>query len=348
MIYHYVRYFWHASTWRLSAMLLSFCLHVSCRAPADDELIRMLNAPVYADPSHITTFFTQQFQHSAYSRLILPACLDHLAQLLSYAPVAQNPLEYTCTILHIFTQRLRATAWLEPVALLIFLQKTQDLISQLTVDGSYSTAQERIADLLYERLYQFVDRYMLPGNSINSYMQDNRDYHRQTPYLRALQVIDEQSINLAQAITDIVRQCLQHDQLQEVRHAWATFLDVALSRLIWSPAMSVDSWRSTCALADQLIISWENYSLPSAARLNDLLWALVTRYGYFCELMYCELSTDLLQSLHAYLRLTEPTWLIIPEQDPLMLTKRDYLKNLIFELAVEKELEQSLPTVQAP
>lgn len=120
--------------------------------------------------------------------------------------------------------------------------------------------------------------------------------------------------------------------LDKLRNTMVRFLELTLSKVIWSPENQVHTWVSVKEISQGLTVLFERGVLEDINDLDDLFWSLIHRYSYFLDVvgslmhshLYDEISKDI--AAHSLLLLT------LPEQDSFVLDKSSVLSRTIERL----------------
>lgn len=141
--------------------------------------------------------------------------------------------------------------------------------------------------------------------------------------------------DVSKIITQDIKKTVEYNDFEQ---QYVRFLEVAYSKLLWNPLEIRQSWdiiKETALLTqhqvDRKIIFDQN-------NIDDILWSLVTRYGYFIEMFSNDISANTLKKIKTEIDITNSS-LFAYDTEKNTHNKRDYLKHTLSQALVQKEVK---------
>jgi hypothetical protein len=242
---------------------------------------------------------------------VLPHKLDHLEQLLAHGAQRTQARSYTQSIIRLFHNALKSSLYLNAHAFSACIEKITPLLSStitpIFADPAQSM-QKHITDLLYTHL-------------IDSFAQFKEDPDT---------VITDVSKEIAYYSTDPTT-VFGDISVHELRKTIMPFLEQSLSKLIWNPKRSDESWHSVKIIAQQLETMHTQQIIADEDDLNDLYVTLVERYCLFMDLNTPYLQLPFYENIKQDITQERVRFLALAEQEPFLEKKSDRLVRALIE-----------------
>ena len=268
----------------------------------------LLARPIKFTRSGIGQFIKQTYNHSAYGQKFLAFNFFHSITLLGYACQSSQPRAYSKSVFRLFGQKLKSVQYINTFALLELLDKLPDLLKQHCADTQERSNKK---ELIKQHTYDFLLNQL--------------DYLKENPE-EALEQFADKIYTLTSTQTNCAEQDCTSAELQE---AIAQFLEISISKLIWSHYDQVDIWRSVKLMGQQLETLTRAGLLKNSEVLDELYWTLITRFCYFLELSGTELNQEFYQvARHDIIQEKELLW-SLPEQEAFITPKKKYLERAL-------------------
>jgi hypothetical protein len=231
--------------------------------------------PVTLTPAGIKKFLNQTYNHHDYALDFLPNNFSHLLQFLRKGKESHQKRAYAQSVFRLFANKLKSTNYVNAYAFSAVLQELPPLLSNhfIVTPPTKNTAmmQTQVNEMLYSRfLSQFQSFKNDPVQFLDTLSQD------------IVSTLEQQEISQPTDPTSI----------EELRKTTLMFLEVALSKLIWNPKESDDTWRSIKNLARDLSGLFEHHIIVDQDDLNDLFRTLIERYCLFIDIASNDLPLE--------------------------------------------------------
>lgn len=273
--------------------------------PTKEEVVNSFLKPVQFSQHGIKNFFSQRFNTKLYSERFLPACFIHVLDWLEYGSQMGKPYSYYESVFNLFHQRLKESEWVNPYALIAFLERLPDFIECLP-EKEHIHVQKKIREELENAL---ITKFSLLKENPAAFLNETAEIIAQT---------SESTL-------------FEHGSFHHLQNALARFLEGALNKLIWTPHDKIDVWKSVKVLAKKCELLHYYGILENIDDVNRLIWSILYRFGYFLECAGSQLSYSFYRTAQQELRNQNFSFLEIEEQEEWLTTKRAYLDKILTE-----------------
>lgn len=230
------------------------------------------NTPIKFSSSGITCFLKHTYNCPEYAQDFLPNNFAHILQFFEYGNNTHQPREYIKSIMRLFTNKLKASTYVNAYAF-------SDMLEQLPLllEGYFTIDISRAIDSLHKKINNVLYESFL--SKFSSFKKEPDAFFN----------------NISQEIIHIIN---QNDQIidnvnaQELRHSLIRFLDLGLNRLVWSPDDQEKTWEIAKTISQQLVRLHEHTIINDTDDLNDLFITLLERYCFFLDLTSTDLSLE--------------------------------------------------------
>jgi hypothetical protein len=260
--------------------------------------------PVTFSQYGIADFFLTTFNDRIYASQFLPSCFLHLDDFLRYASTTDSPTVFALTSLELFHQRLKEARWVNPFALIEFLESSMPLIASLCRIEERKNNIPPIKQILYDALlHRFNDLKETPDIFLTTVAEE----------IDRLTMPDE-----------------EREKKTELKLLYIRLIESALDKLIWDPRDEECVWQSVILLTNQLEQLLANNILAEDRNLNPLLWSLTYRLCYFLETHGARLPINCYQTMKNDCML-QLNILTRPEEEDLVTNRKERLLRAILD-----------------
>jgi hypothetical protein len=274
--------------------------------------------PVKYSQSSIKCFIKHSYNNLAYAPKFLAFGFGyHIVPLLSYAHLNQQPRAYIKSIIKLFGQKSKSTPYINAFSYFEFLETLPPLLSPYCVvqQKDYMLDQESIKQCLYNFfLTDFNSLKTDPESAFNK-----------------LSVAICQQLQQAAVIRKEQRQDIS---IKELQYDMFHFLEITLSKLIWSAQDQKSVWESVKAISAILTDLQQHNILPSLDSLDELFWTLISRFCYFLEIEGAELNEPAFHAISQDLASGDLLLWTLPEREAYITTKAKSLKTALISAEI--------------
>lgn len=300
---------------RLFSSIIIALLIISHKAKGEDYQLSFANSDELGNAinlyqsvfTHDVGYFLKNiFNAPAYAQNFLPQNFFHLMELLEFCNAANKDPIHVKSILRLFTNKMKATAYIHPSALGRLLETLP-----ATLEPYFIIPTDRMVislkDLIYSLQYQTL--------------QTNFPEFKTNPEI-FLESLSEQIENAV-----------------ELRKLIFVFLEIALNKLVWNIEDQEQTWYQAKSLAEQLGILYKSTIISDIEDLNSLCITIIERYCYLLELLYANISTDTLEKIKNDVVSGGTLLLDLEESEDVLETKSQRLASCIDSLIALKVRE---------
>ncbi len=262
--------------------------------------------PITFSPTGMESFFTKIYNSTNYGTDFLPNNFMHLQQFLNYGLDTQQPSSYIMSVFKLFGNKVKAASYVNAYAfseMLNWLHKPIGGYFKQAPPVSKDELKVTINDVLYSSfLSQFEFFKKDPQNFFNDLSHE---------------ILTSLNHELLSANKEIKQ--------EQLRQSIIRFLEVCLSKIIWSPQEPEEAWDSVKLISQQLASLMDSNILVERDRLDDLCWSLVHRVCLFVDIAGTNLPLDFYDKVKQDLNSKELVFCEIEEQEKLITKKSDVL-----------------------
>lgn len=302
---------------KLSLSIITVILLTSHSVKAKDYQLPFSNADIPGSYEFFARSITQTgsksfikdiFNHPCYVDSFLPNNLQHMAEFLKNGNKTGKDAVYVRAVIRLFANKLKATSYINAYAFSDLLAELPDLLTPhfaIKADGMLSS----LKDIIYEMEYQM--------------------FKEQFPAFKA---------NPETFLSNLAEQI---ENAAELRRVMMIFLEIALSKLIWSPDDQFGTWLATKAIADQLVTLHERTIVTDVEDLNSLCISLLERYCLFLDIAGAQLDIETFQKIKEDIAVCRTPLLDLEEQEELLETKAQRLMRCVMELEAKARARET-------
>ena len=253
-------------------------------------------------------FITDIFNHPSYVDSFLPNNLRHLAEFLRNGNQTGKDAVYVRAVIRLFANKLKASSYINAYAFSDLLAELPELLTPhfvIKTDNMLGSLKDIIFEIQYHAFKEQFPEFKANPETFLS--------------------------NLAQQI----------EEAAELRRVMAVFLEICLSRLIWSPDDQFNTWLMTKAIADQLTTLYEKTIVTDVEDLNSLCITLLERYCLFLDIAGAHIDVATFEKIQQDVNICRTPLLDLDEQEALLETKAQRFSRCLIELEAKARARAS-------
>lgn len=254
------------------------------------------------------SFIKDIFNHPSYIDSFLPNNLQHMAEFLKNGNKVGKDAVYVRAVIRLFANKLKATSYINAYAFSDLLAEFPELLAPhftIKADGMLGSLKDIIFEIQYHAFKEQFPEFKANPETFLSH--------------------------LAEQIEDAA----------ELRKVMMVFLEISMSKLIWSPEDQFGTWLTTKAIADQLITLHEKTIITDVEDLNSLCISLLERYCTFLDIAGSQIDIDTFQKIKEDMNVCRTPLLDLEEQEILLETKAQRLMRCLMELEAKARARET-------
>ncbi|TET05893.1 hypothetical protein E3J79_03825 [Candidatus Dependentiae bacterium] len=268
--------------------------------------LESLYAPIIFSSSGIKDFFHHTFNRPEYAQEVLPNYFSHFLQFLEHALRSNKKRIYAKSVIRPFANRLKACPYVNAYVFADMLQQMNELL--VTQMRPIMKVENDLTHVVHNLLYSSFSTNFLQ--------------FKQRPRL----FLDELSHEIIRHLNDYY---LQDSSVEELRTMVLRFLEIGLSKLIWHPEDSKETWKSVKTIADNLAEFVDSEIISDIEDLNDLYISLLERYIFFLDISNNELPISFYQHVKQDIKESSTILLELEEQEEFLEPKIQKLMHAL-------------------
>ena len=244
--------------------------------------------------------------------------LSHLGEFIFHAHVMDEPVSYLRSIFKLFSNILKGTEYINAYQFYLIVESlSRQLNTYMRLEKTHSYLRGNIA--LYEEI--FLDRFKAVTNNL-LYAKFSTEF---SLFKDSPDIFLE---NIAQEVMEIAKEEVDIAFLQQ---SLVKFLEVSISKLVWSPYDQEKTWESVKKISNQLAFLVEQNIISDLNDLDDLFWSLIHRYCYFIDVSSSMLPPSFYQAVRADIANQQLILLDLEEQDKFIEPKIERLRRVLVQ-----------------
>lgn len=271
--------------------------------------------------SIFASFPTNDFKKPHFKSEILPNSFTSLHNLLLQGHHEKKDAAFAAGVLTLFGNMLHAAEYVNPAALYVLLEQMPELMSPYMTQPR-NTSVSTMHTKTIENFHAFQQQTY---NLLYHQFSHNFDTFKTEP-INFLHTISEEICVQAQA---------HYNEIQ-LHAATERFIEIALSKLIWSPRNADQIWPFIKELARNIDTLRKKNIVSSDQSADNLYWTLVHRLCYFIDLTRNSLPINFFHTIREDIQTKTPLFLSAPEQEACIETKTYCLLRTLVEAEAKK------------
>ena len=271
------------------------------------DLVNFFYRPIDFSQNGISYYFKYVYNHPEYVHY-LPYNLSHMVQFLEYGTKAEQTEAFAASVVKLFMQKIKATAYVDAQSFAEFLPKLSVAIKPY-LEKKEATFLQDMQTVLKERLTTVFSKYF-------SYFQKNPD-----GFMTALaEQIAKQTNH---------QSTLQHVEIEQLKKDVLRFIELCANKLVWSSKDDLQVWYLCNKLAHEGQQCLDQKILSNQEAQDDFCWSLIHRFCYFIELAAPTLSKEFYDQVIQDLKTKPLVLTALEEQEDAITTKRAHLLSCL-------------------
>lgn len=286
-----------------------------------DYKIAQPRTPEQKSAAQLLNSIQRDLQDPRY-RDILPNNFSYLVQLLDYGKHSEQNREYAHNVISLFSKLLKGSEYVNSYVFSGLIEQIPGLLkhhfSTYQLEGSHIVLANDL-DML-ERLEQTISSIVYNKFATDfSTCKSNPEKFLQ---------------DLSQRIIAATSQEVSMEQLRQIV---IRFLEVGLSKLVWSPRDEEKTWDSVKTISHNLATLMEYNIIDDLNDIDELFWTLVHRYRYFLELHSSDMPMSFYHKIAQDMQSQKLLLFDLAEQEPFMQTKANCLMQTLIAQQAKKQ-----------
>jgi len=278
--------------------------------------------PLEFSPEGINNFFDNIYNQNWYAQEFLPNNFSHMIQFLRYGKESGQTGSFLKSVIKLFSNKLKATSYVNCYAFIELLDELPDLISHYFVIPEidiFETNKKVINNILYEGfLSQFA-----------SFKQNPKQF------LHDVSGKIAQTLHKKSNIIDV------HVNMEHLRQSLVRFLEIASGKLIWNPKDHENIWHLFHSTSKNIEKLAEHTIIADLDNVDDLSWSLIHRFCFFLDIAGQSMPIDFYAKFKEKLFSANLFMFEIEEQEESIKTKELHLVHALFEGEAKARAYQS-------
>jgi hypothetical protein len=245
---------------------------------------------------------------------ILPYDFSYLTKLLEYGKSTKKETEYADRVLRLYIRLIKGTPCINGYAFADLLERLPDLLKQYcTIKNKHLISSPALLDMdMFDRFKESVN-----GVLYNRFLTDY-DAFKKDP--------DDFLHDISQQVLDLAQEEIAVLQL---RNALMRFLEISISKLVWTPDNPVKAWDCTKKMSLELTNLAQQAIIEDVNELDDLFWSLTYRFSFFVDLFASDMSPAFFEVVHNDLTQKKLLLVNLEEQQDWLESKEKYLTRTL-------------------
>lgn len=307
------------------SLLPTVCLSDTTRSHNYQSPYTLPNADTFPFPTHdsLLDLAKNVLQKSEPDGGVILSCLD---QFIAYANVIEQPQMYLRSTFKLFSNKLKSCDYINPYQLL-------SILDQLFIQLDSYVKPERVQSYLRNAMLlegNMFDRFQAVTNNL-LYAKFSTEYEtfKQDP-----------DLFLEHISHDITQIAQEEVKIELMRQSLVRFLEISLSKLVWSPAEQEKSWDNVKRISNKLAFLVERNILTDVNDLDDLFWSLIHRYCFFLDITSGMMPSRVYQAIRDEISSQQLILLELEEQDDFVERKGHCLNRTLIQAEIKTRAQE--------
>lgn len=319
----------------LFSIMISICFigPIQAKPVAKKKQADLVEQPVEITPASLLQSIQRELKDPNYRREILPNNFSYLIQLLEYGCKTDQPRDYTQNVLSLFSKLLKGSEYVNSYVFGSLVEQFPRLLKKNFMYYKPGSPTEQLAlnDLdMLDRLQQTVTTCMYGKftNEFNTFKENPDNF------------LDDLTKKIINATSEEM-------SIESLRQTVVRFLELGLSKLIWSAHDNERSWESLKTMSERIASLMEVNIIDDLNDLDELFWTLVHRYCYFLDLNSTELPISFYEKVKQDISIQQLALFDLEEQESFLQSKSQcLLHTLLTQEAKKRAYDYQKPPTQ--
>lgn len=276
-------------------------------------------------PAAFTLLYSihRDLQDPKYRQDILPNNFSYLVQLLDYGVKTNQNREYAQNVLSLFSKLLKGSEYVNSYVFSGLLEQIPGLLKPYFMGFKFESGSQLVLanDLdMLERLQRMVTSIV---------------------YTKFAQDFSSCKNNPEQFLNDLTQRIVmatsQEVSIEQLRQVVIRFLEVGLSKLIWSPRDEEKTWELVKTISHNIALLMEYNIIDDLNDVDELFWTLVHRYRYFLELHSTDMPITCYQKIKNDMMSQKLLLFELEEQESFLQSKSSCLLHTVLTQTAKKQ-----------
>lgn len=260
-----------------------------------------------------------QLNRPDYCTDILPHDFSYLIKLLEYGKSTKKDSEYAERVVRLYIRLVKGAPCINGYAFSDLLTRLPDLLTHCcTIKNKPAPAAPgpALPSLLDMDMF---DRFKESVNNVlyNRFLTEY-DAFKKNP--------DDFLHDISQQVLDLAQEEIAALQL---RNVLVRFLEISLSKLVWSADESEKAWESTKKIAAELTNLTQQTIIEDVNELDDLFWSLTYRFSFFVDIFASNLPQNFYDTVQYDIAHKKLLLVNLEEQQDWLESKEKYLTRTL-------------------
>lgn len=291
-------------------------------APAAQTVKHVAEKKVDASPAQLLQSIQKELRDAKYRQEILPNNFSYPLQLLEYGVKTNQSRDYTQSVFRLFSKLLKGAEYVNAYVFSAFVEQFPSLLKkQFTIaKPEFTTQQLATHDLdVLDRLEHNVSTIVY-GKFTNDFSKCKEDPQN---------FLDDLTKQIVAAASEELT-------TKQLRQTTLHFLEVGLSKLVWSPMDMERSWESVKTLSRNLAELIEHNIVDDIDDLDELFWTLTHRYCFFLEINGADMPLPFYTKVKHDIATQQLLLFDLEEQEPFLQSKSDCIMSTLLAQEAKK------------
>lgn len=271
--------------------------------------LELFCTPIRFTRSGIHYFLKNIFNHPLYATEYLPHNFSHFIQFIQDGKRNKQPRSYMEAAIRLFMNKMKSCRYISAYAFDEMLDHAPYILKEYCIitqqESFFTKATKAIKDTLYQF---FMNKFAYFKEDPDSFFDD-----------------------MTKAMSNGFEADVQtHIECEEVRQMMIRFLEIGLTKLVWSPHDQLDTWQSAKEIAQKLALLHE-HDMINQDELDDLYRTLLESYCHFLDIAGSELSLHTLNTIRDEIAAGGIPLIDLEEQEEVLQSKANRLQLSLVE-----------------
>lgn len=265
--------------------------------------------PIKFTPEGLNNFFENIYNKNWYAKEFLPKNFLHMTQFLQYGKNTKQSGAFLKSVLMLFSNKLKASTCINSYAFLELLEIMPELIEhhfKAPEINIFDQNKNLISSLMYTNF----------SNNFNNFTKDPKIF---------LDSMAENILASMQIKANIAETVETHVNLEHLRQTVCKFLELSISKIVWSPQDHKNIWNLFYRLSKSIEDFSNKKIIDDIDSLNCIYWSLIYRFCDFLDLTGNELPIEFYADFNNKILSSQLSMFQIDEQEVAITSKETHI-----------------------